>query len=63
MGVTAPGDGMEGTENLGQPSNVQAVASLSGPTDLLALKGVKAAVEKNLVPLLEEVSRARVTVH
>src|SRR5262249_31326039 len=33
-------------------SQVQAVASLSGPTDLLALKGVKAAVEKNLVPLL-----------
>jgi acetyl esterase/lipase len=52
LGVTAPGDGLEGTQNAGQSSKVQAVASLSGPTDLLALKGVKAAVENNLVPLL-----------
>jgi acetyl esterase/lipase len=51
VGVTEPGDGMEGTENIGQSSKVQAVASLSAPIDLLAVTD-KVAVEKNLVPLL-----------
>jgi acetyl esterase/lipase len=52
LGVTGPDDGLEGAQNAGPSSRVQAVASLSGPTDLLALKDVKVAVDRNLVPLL-----------
>jgi acetyl esterase/lipase len=53
LGVTHRDDGFEGKGGNPEPSSgVQAVVSLSGPTDLTQPVWGKVAVERNLVPLL-----------
>lgn len=52
LGVTAPADGLEGKENAGVSSAVQAVVSFSGPTDLSSPGLSKEALAHNLRPLL-----------
>jgi acetyl esterase/lipase len=54
LGVTEPGDGLEGTTGpLDQSSRVQAVVSFSGPTDLTdETLHIPEVVKGNLVPLL-----------
>jgi acetyl esterase/lipase len=53
VGVTDAASGLEGNSgNPGQSSKVQAVVSFFGPTDLTRRVWSKAAIEKNLVPLL-----------
>jgi acetyl esterase/lipase len=53
LGVTHRDDNLEGLGgNLDQSSGVQAVVSLSGPTDLTQPVWGKIVVERNLVPLL-----------